>query len=439
MHVRSPQAALWRGQAYDRFDGTTWTSSDPSIRSISRGFGDAIDIPSDDTPSTVPGQTVRSRTVVQTFFIVKRQPNIVFAAYRPREVYFPTGRLAIDRFDSLRSPILLEPGTIYSAVSDVPVATPSELRASPGVWPEQVTRRYTQLPADLPARVVRLAHLITDGEATTYDKVMAVQRWLQIHTRYTLDIPPDPTGTDAVDYFLFERRNGYCEHIASAMAILLRAVGIPTMFVVGFGPGEHNLFTGYYDVRESDAHSWVEVDYPGVGWMDYDPTFGVPDAAPGLGARFVAAQVLSAVARFLARAMPGPVRAAALAVGRAFRAAAQSWPVAVGLVLTAACVVAFVRRRRRRRRAPPLQGAAAAFASLCESFGRRGRARPAHRTPSEHLKALLAEDPVAREASADVERIVRAFERERFATGPLDEEDVAESLAAAERIRERVR
>jgi protein-glutamine gamma-glutamyltransferase len=433
MHVRAPQAALWRGQAYDRFDGTTWTAPNQSVDDLGRGAGQAIDVPPRQSTGTP------TRTVVQTFFIVSRQPNIVFAAFRPREVYFPSGRLALDRFDSLRSPILLEPDTIYSVVSDVPVATPSELRASPPAWSERVLGEYTRLPADIPARVVRLAHLITDGQATTYDKVIAVQRWLQVHTRYTVDIPPDPPGVDAVDYFLFERREGYCEHIASAMAILLRAVGIPTRFVVGFGPGEHNLFTGYYDVLESDAHSWVEVDYTGVGWVEYDPTFGVPDAAPGLGTRFIATQMFAAVARFLSHALPGPARAAARAVGRAIDAAARSWPVVAGVVLSAAGLLIAARRRRKRRRDPPLAGVAAAFASLCDTFARRGRARPAHRTPSEHLETLLSEDALAREASIDVERIIRAFERERFAARPPEEEEVTESLAAAARIRERVR
>ena len=139
------------------------------------------------------------------------------------------------------------------------------LRAAPAPRHGPFVTQYTQLPPDLPARVVALAHRITDPWTDTYDKVMAVQRWLQRNTRYNLDIPPDPPGVDAVDEFLFVRRQGFCEHIASAMAILLRSVGIPTRFAVGFDVGSHNLLTGYYDVHESDAHAWVEVAYPGIG------------------------------------------------------------------------------------------------------------------------------------------------------------------------------
>jgi transglutaminase-like putative cysteine protease len=60
------------------------------------------------------------------------------------------------------------------------------------------------------------------------------------------------------------------------MTMMLRASGVPARLVTGFGPGERNLFTGYWEVRNSDAHAWVEVFYPGFGWVPYDPTFGVP-------------------------------------------------------------------------------------------------------------------------------------------------------------------
>lgn len=437
MRVRSPQAAFWRGQAYDTFDGTTWTAPDPQITEVGRGFEDAIDIPSRD-PSLAP-----TRTLIQTFYIVRRQPNIVFAAFEPREVYFPAARLAVDRFGSVRSPIILEPETIYSVISEVPVTSPAMLRASPAPTGDASLQRYTQLPADLPDRVVALAHRITDPEPTTYDKVMAIQRWLQTRTRYRIDIPPDPPGVDAVDHFLFGRREGYCEHIASAMAIMLRAVGIPARFVVGFDAGEHNLFTGYFDVRESDAHSWVEVYYPGVGWVIYDPTHGVPAAEPGLSGLFVAPEFFSAVGRFLARVVPGPVKEAAGAVRSAVAAAASGvvawWPAVAGFALLIAGAWLGLRRRRKRRRDPPPVGAAVAFASFCRTFERRGHPRPAHHTPSEHLEALIASEPFARERRPDVELIVRTFERERFSGRPPAEDDVAEALAAAARLRDRSR
>jgi len=428
MRVRSPQPALWRGQAYDTFDGTTWTASRPMIQEFGQGTDTAIELPT-------LGTNAPTHPVLQTFFVERRQPNIVFAAASARQVFFPANRVAVDRFGSIRSPIMLEPETVYSVVSDVPDASPALLRSAPPPHPGVELSGYTQLPADLPARVVDLAHRITDGEPTTYDKVIAVQRWLRRNTSYSLDIPPDPPGVDAVDEFLFARRQGFCEQIASAMAILLRAVGVPTRFAVGFGTGDHNLLTGYWEVRESDAHGWVEVGYPGVGWIEYDPTFGVPPAAPGWGTRFIVGELAAKLWKLVTAAIPGPVKRAAGAVGRV---AAAGWPVAAGLVTLA--VGLWLRRRRRRRRAhPPPTAAAAAWESMVRTFARRGHARPPHRTPAEHRDVLLAGDPLARSLRADVDAVVDAYQEELFAGRAPDDERVARATAAASSLAGRPR
>jgi protein-glutamine gamma-glutamyltransferase len=431
MRVRSPQPAFWRGQAYDTFDGTTWTDSSRTVQEFSQGLDRAIDI--GDPDSSVP-----SRSLLQTFYVVRRQPNIVFAAANARQVYFPADRVAVDEYGSIRSPIMLEPETIYSVLSDVPNPTPAMLRAAPDPYPGPFVSQYTQLPADLPDRVVALAHRITDRMPTTYDKVMAVQRWLQRNTKYNLDIPPDPPGVDAVDQFLFVRKQGFCEHIASAMAILLRSVGIPARFAVGFDTGSHNLLTGYYDVHESDAHAWVEVAYPGIGWQEYDPTHSVPPASGGFGASFLAGELLSKFGRLLAWIVPGPLKAAGLAVGRAVvvgvRAVARVWPADVLVMIAVAALAVGRRRKRLRARAPT--GTAAAFASLCRTFERRGHPRPPGRTAREYGSDLALADPIARDARQAIDRVIDAFERDHYGAEPPDEREVAGALAAARHVAE---
>ncbi|MGH2530489.1 MAG: DUF3488 domain-containing protein, partial [Actinomycetota bacterium] len=114
MRVRSPQAALWRGQAYDAYDGTTWTASETSTIAVGQDFEQSFQIPSG--PSDVP-----TRRIVTTFYVQADQPNIVFAAYEPEQVYFPAPVLTVDRYDSIHSPILLDPGLIYSVVSTIPI------------------------------------------------------------------------------------------------------------------------------------------------------------------------------------------------------------------------------------------------------------------------------------------------------------------------------
>jgi hypothetical protein len=217
------------------------------------------------------------------------------------------------------------------------------------------------------------------------------------------------------------------------MVVLLRAVGIPARFVTGFGPGDRNPFTGYWDVRASDAHAWVEVYYAGAGWMPHDPTFGVPPAAPGLGGRLVAPEVLGAIGRVLSRAVPEPIREGARALGRAVVSAAEAWPILVVALAVGGAVVVLLRRRRAgRRRGPPPVGAARAFMDLEEAMAARGRPRAEHQTAHEFLRGLgplLSPDE-----RADADLIVRLFERDRFSGLPIAETDEAAALEAAGRI-----
>jgi hypothetical protein len=450
MKVRAQQAAFWRAQAYDTFDGHTWTTSDDSVQQLNSVFQPPIRLgrPGGAVESIVSGG-VRTTELTQTFYVMVSQPNVVFAAYQPRDLYFPLNRVAVDSYGSVRTPLFLEADTIYSVVSEVPAPTLAELRASPPTPTslsaevlqryELLVARYTQVPADLSPQVVALAHAITDSAPTTYDKVIAVQDWLKASARYNLAIPPDPPGTNPVDEFLFHRRQGYCEHFSTAMIMLLRAVGIPSRFAVGFDSGARNPFTGYFEVRESDAHSWVEVFYPGIGWIEYDPTHDVPQANPGLAGRFIAPQVLREFGRFLSRIVPRPVKAAVAAAGEVLASALRRVGAGAWLLgLCAALAAAWAIRRRRRRgrlRSSPGTLPVEAFRSMCETFEARGHPRPVHRTPSEHLLALLVQDRLAIEARRDLELIVRTFELEAFSGARAGGEGARLALEAADRVR----
>ncbi|MEW6060289.1 MAG: transglutaminaseTgpA domain-containing protein [Actinomycetota bacterium] len=436
MRVRSSQAALWRGQVYDTFDGTTWTESRPDMVRIGQGLARSFEM-----PAPAGGLPAETRRIVTTFYVEAQGPNVVFAAYAPEEVFFPAAQLSVDQSSSIRSPILLDAGLVYSVISEVPVASPDLLRASSS-WSDSELAVYTQLPSDLPERDIRLARRITAGASTTYDRVMAVQQWLQRNTTYNLDIPRDPPGVAAVDEFLFVRRQGFCEHIASGMAVLLRAVGVPTRFVTGYGPGERNLLTGYFEVREADAHAWIEVLYPGVGWIPYDPTFGVPPAAPGLGGRFIVPEVLRAIGRFAANVVPEPVKRLARVVASAFVWSARNifaaWPIAGGALLALVLSGLLLKRRRLARgHGPPLRGTAKAFADLGRTMTSRGHARRPQQTPGEYLRSLRPFLP--EEDRADAEVVVRSFEQDRFSGERLSEEDVDAALAAAHRLVGRTR
>ena len=179
---------------------------------------------------------------------------------------------------------------------------------------------------------------------------------------------------DAVDHFLFETRRGFCEQIASSMAVMLRLDRDPARLVTGYGPGERNAFTGYFEVKQSDAHAWVEVYYAGPGWVAYDPTFGVPVADPGVGSRFMAGPVFAAIGRSSARRTPGPIkdvrrdRRDELAVARGAGGLGRFVLAGGGRGLP---VVDLLRRRRRRRAPRPPTPPAALRGAPDGARGRR--------------------------------------------------------------------
>jgi hypothetical protein len=141
---------------------------------------------------------------------------------------------------------------------------------------------YLQIPDEIPPRVRELAADVTAAAPTWYDKAQAIERYLRDEIPYTLEMQAPPEGQDPIDFFLFDRRAGHCEYFASAMTIMLRAVGVPARNVNGFLGGAWNEYGEYVAVRSGDAHSWVEVYFPGHGWVTFDPT--PPGARDQLGA-----------------------------------------------------------------------------------------------------------------------------------------------------------
>ncbi|MGZ8637041.1 MAG: transglutaminase TgpA family protein [Actinomycetota bacterium] len=414
--VRAPQASLWRAETFDTYDGTRWTIADDRTEPVAQGFDDGAYEPGRDAGQAA---TLGTDEITQTFYIDTPQPNGLFAAANARTVYFPAAGLRVDRSGSIRSPIMLDEGLVYSVVSDVPVNDAGSLRLADRSAPPALVARYLQLPGTLPPRVRTLALQITADRMNDYDRAAAIEAWLRANTVYDLNVPRDPEGVDAVDHFLFETRRGFCEQIASSMAVMLRAIGIPARLVTGYGPGERNAFTGYFEVKQSDAHAWVEVYYAGHGWVAYDPTFGVPVADPGVASRFMAGPVFAAIGRFLG-ATPEPIKDVARGIGHAIaiagRGALAAWPFVLVAAALAASAGAIARRRRRvRSLGLPPTGAEAAFEELRSALAGAGHDRDPAETPSEYLASVAADPALAIAVIEAAELVVRTFERARFA------------------------
>ncbi|MFA9555772.1 transglutaminaseTgpA domain-containing protein [Evansella sp. AB-rgal1] len=181
----------------------------------------------------------------------------------------------------------------YEVVSEIPIIDETSLRMVNNVNLEEgYWQRYLQLPEELPDRIFDLAEEIVDLDASQYDQVLAIESFLKDTYEYTTE--PDTSlgeSTDFVDRFLFEVEEGYCDYFSTAMVVLARTLDIPARWVKGYTQGtrveeeidyyfmeQDPTAPGTFQVRNSNAHSWVEVYFEGYGWISFEPTpaFSLP-------------------------------------------------------------------------------------------------------------------------------------------------------------------
>jgi len=281
----------WRGIGLAWFDGKRWYTPEREAVQIPAGFNGWINL-TDRAPEPDPSATVLKYTILL-------QPVATDTIFAPMNVVSLRGNLSgegsnqeagarrsyvvRDVTGSLYNPFHNFSSIRYEGFSVLPARNVQRLRRADAEYPPEIRDTYLQLPA-LDPRIPQLAQQITAQARTPFDKTVALENYLRSHYAYTLNLTGKP-GDDALAHFLFETRAGHCEYFASAMAIMLRTLGIPSREVNGFLPGEFNDLGGDYIVRASDAHSWVEVYFPGTGWLTFDPTPPGADPTHGMLAR----------------------------------------------------------------------------------------------------------------------------------------------------------
>ena len=172
---------------------------------------------------------------------------------------------------ALRTNKRLSTGDQYAISGKVSTASEAALRASPPTHLSLVTDRYLQVPPATPSRIHALARELTVNHSNQYDKVVALQSFLRKY-EYNLTRDKHPHGEDAVDYFLFDSKVGYCDDFASSLAIMARTLGIPSRIVAGYGPGISSPEGDYNIIRDEDSHVWVEIFFQEYGWITFEPT-----------------------------------------------------------------------------------------------------------------------------------------------------------------------
>lgn len=272
--VMSVPRYYWRSVTYDEYVGAGWlTSSAP--------------------PQTYQANTPLVAGLLDGYRLVHLDVNmeepegklfwsgILFSADVPFTANWrlrPQSGLFADQSALLQADIFaaVSSADSYIAESYVPIISIKQLRSASTEYPEQIREHYLALPQSVPERVHQLARDIVAAKPNPYDKAKAIENYLRTYP-YDLEVSAPPDEQDVADYFLFDLKRGYCDYYATAMVVLARSSGIPARFVSGYSPGSYDAPNARYVVRELNAHSWVEVYFPEIGWVEFEPTASQPE------------------------------------------------------------------------------------------------------------------------------------------------------------------
>ena len=207
-----------------------------------------------------PGQLASVNREVRATQLVRPQPGGAFS----------------QPFETIDVVTATNPRGSYTVDVDQSTATVDELRGAGTSYPDWVSA-YRALPssyrtADVRGEIRALAQRVTAGAGNPYDQATAIETYLRGNYSYRLDPGVPWPGQDPLEYFLFTNKAGYCQYFATAMADMLRTLGVPTRLVNGYGPGRYDAKENKDVVRELDAHTWPEVYFPGYGWIPFEPT-----------------------------------------------------------------------------------------------------------------------------------------------------------------------
>jgi transglutaminase-like putative cysteine protease len=180
-----------------------------------------------------------------------------------------------DDVDSISADQMPNKGDSYTVEGLESTASADQLGAAGTAYPDYISERYLELPTSVTEETRDLAQVVAGGARTPYEQAMDIQTYLRETYGYDESISGPANGQDAVDYFLFQEKKGYCEYFASAMVVMLRSLDVPARVVAGFREVPFSQEANGYLYTEKQAHTWVEVYFPDYGWIPFEPTPGV--------------------------------------------------------------------------------------------------------------------------------------------------------------------
>lgn len=443
--VDSPERSYWRGETRSVYTGAGWEMSAVERRAAVTGArAGAVLAPE----SRIDASQMKTKEVVQKFTFTENGLGypVLFAAKTVQKVqevdggtetgplvWVPEQSELRFRGDKTQYP------KQYTVVSQVPLVDEQALRTV-NVDANAIRQElpdYLQLPNQLPQRVKDLAAQVTQSATTPYDKVKTLEQYLNANFKYTNT--PDLTkakSADFVDRFLFDIKEGYCDYFSTAMVVMTRSLGIPARWVKGYSSGSTgfedeinegilrgiitNLSSagGTYTVRNSDAHSWVEVYFPGYGWVPFEPTAGFtmpvlhPEAAVEAAPATEPTPVVPAPADDSGSRRPIVL---ALSIG-AFALVLA----AIAFVLWKLGILHRFARNRQRQAVDFSQKVVLDFERLLRFYRRKGYRRHEHETIRESIGRWVQQ---SRWLAKDLETLLHLFEKAKYGKSAVSEED----------------
>jgi transglutaminase-like putative cysteine protease len=426
---QSSPTRYWRGTTYEIYTGQGWTTGPLESQNI----GPFQSLEAGSQSSTIPTHQATG-SLVQEFVRARPEDIRIYAANRPVQLDQPVESWWRAYGDLAHLTGKLER---YTVVSHPPGPTINELRASSLITQNLKlgdAERYLNLPPNLPQRIQDLAHQVVGDAPTPYDKTRAIEAFLRAYP-YNLDLPDPPTDRDLVDYFLFDLQEGYCDYYASAMVVMARAVGVPARLASGYAQGAYNHELGRWVVTEKDGHSWVEVYFEGIGWVEFEPTAGLPalERPGGTGLAPVGLPPIPRRALLSWRGIPWPLLVLAVVL----------------LVLTA--VLIWIWRPKKGAHMPATDLVRDRHARLLRWGKRLGHPMQDGQTPNDYASALGAalrergQRPSwsqVRKASEgiqpDLEYLTASFVRAQYSPRPIDNWEGRQIGALWMRLRRRL-
>ena len=266
----NPPRFYWRGRIYDTYQNGTWHSRETTQTKFSPASNALV----------VPNTSGQSRFRF-TFSIGNDPISLLYAPSQPIWVS-RAGSVVVTATETgddvsawFASPIL-QGGESYQVEAAINNPSGNKLQTAGTNYPTWVTEKYLQMPEDFSPRVHELAMQITEGAQTPYEQTTLITQYLRQQIEYSATVQKAPNGTDPLEWILFQYKKGYCVYYASTEVLMLRSLGIPARIAVGFAQGEYSAESNRYIVRKLDAHAWPEVYFPGIGWVEFEPTGSQP-------------------------------------------------------------------------------------------------------------------------------------------------------------------